>query len=128
MLFRHIECPSTVYGTTMQYVALRVLGLPADHPDIVRAREFLHKHGGAVGIPSWGKFWMCTLGLFKWEGMNPVPPELWYLPSWLPVHPSKFWCHCRVVYLPMAYIYGTRSTCRETDLIRDLRKVCRRVR
>ena len=48
------------------------------------------------------------------------------MPEWIPVHPSKMWCHCRQVYLPMAYCYGNRVTAKETDLILELRKVgCR---
>lgn len=33
--------------------------------------------GGATGAPAWGKFYLAALGVYEWEGMNPVPPELW---------------------------------------------------
>lgn len=33
--------------------------------------------GGAIGVPQWGKFWLSLLNLYEWEGVNPVPPELW---------------------------------------------------
>ena len=33
-------------GTALNYVALRLLGVPAEHPVIVRARATLHKLGG----------------------------------------------------------------------------------
>jgi squalene cyclase len=33
--------------------------------------------GGAAAVPSWGKFWMTVLGCYEWEGVNPMPPELW---------------------------------------------------
>lgn len=46
------------------------------------------------------------------------------LPTYLPIHPSKLWCHCRQVYLPMAYCYGARITAELTPLIQSLRKVC----
>lgn len=26
-------------------------------------------------------------------------------------HPGRFWCHCRMVYLPMSYCYGRRRAC-----------------
>jgi hypothetical protein len=45
-LSRHIEGHSTVMGTALNYVALRLLGVPAEHPVIVRARATLHKLGG----------------------------------------------------------------------------------
>jgi lanosterol synthase len=33
-------------GTALNYVALRLLGVPTEHPVIVRARATLHKLGG----------------------------------------------------------------------------------
>ncbi|KAE8675762.1 putative LRR receptor-like serine/threonine-protein kinase [Hibiscus syriacus] len=35
-----------------------------------------------------------------------MPPEFWLLPSSLPMHPAKMWCYCRMVYMPMSYLYG----------------------
>ena len=61
----------------------------------------------------------------EWEGHNSVPPEMWLLPNWFPFHPGRLWCHCRMVYLPMCYLYGSRYVYpqAETDpLIAALRK------
>jgi squalene cyclase len=33
---------------------------------------------------------------------------MWLLPDWFPFHPGRLWCHCRMVYLPMGYIYSRR--------------------
>ena len=78
-------------------------------------------------MTSWGKFWLAVLGVFSWDGLNPLTPEMWLLPynKWTGigyVHPGRFWCHCRMVYLPMSYAYGARATCRETDITRALRE------
>jgi cycloartenol synthase len=70
----------------------------------VAARAFIIRHGGAAFNPHWGKFWLAALGVFEWQGVNPIPPELWLLPRWFPFHPGKMWCHCRMVYLPMSYV------------------------
>ncbi|KAM4669951.1 lanosterol synthase isoform 2-T2 [Amazona ochrocephala] len=118
----HVEDKSTVFGTTLNYVALRILGVGPDDPDIVRARVNLHKKGGAVGIPSWGKFWLAVLNVYSWEGMNTLLPEMWLLPTWFPAHPSRLWCHCRQVYLPMSYCYAKRLSAEEDELIRSLRQ------
>ena len=42
---RHIEDKSTVFGTALNYVSLRILGVGPDDPDLVRARNILHKKG-----------------------------------------------------------------------------------
>jgi len=78
-------------------------------------------------VTSWGKFYLAVLGVFSWDGLNPVTPEMWLLPYGKHtgigyVHPGRFWCHCRMVYLPMSYMYGARATCRETDITRSLRE------
>ncbi|XP_041253020.1 lanosterol synthase [Onychostruthus taczanowskii] len=118
----HVEDKSTVFGTALNYVALRILGLGPDDPDVVRARVNLHSKGGAVGIPSWGKFWLAVLNVYSWEGMNTLLPEMWLLPTWFPAHPSRLWCHCRQVYLPMSYCYAKRLAAEEDELIRSLRQ------
>ncbi|XP_052530494.1 lanosterol synthase [Tympanuchus pallidicinctus] len=118
----HVEDKSTVFGTALNYVALRILGLGPDDPDIVRARVNLHSKGGAVGIPSWGKFWLAVLNVYSWEGMNTLLPEMWLLPTWFPAHPSRLWCHCRQVYLPMSYCYAKRLSAEEDELIRSLQQ------
>jgi cycloartenol synthase len=33
-----------------------------------------------VSITSWGKFWLAVLGVYSWDGMNPLTPEMWLLP------------------------------------------------
>ncbi|KAH9034681.1 lanosterol synthase-like protein [Lactarius hengduanensis] len=113
---------STVLGTALNYVALRLLGVPAEHPVIVRARAVLHKLGGAGASASWGKFWLSVLNVYEWEGNNPIPPELWLLPKWLPFHPSRWWIHTRTVYVPMSYLYGVRFKAAEDPLILALRE------
>lgn len=104
----HIEGPGTLFCSTLNYCAARSLGVPASDPMMVAGRAFLHKNGGAVALPQWGKFWLAQLGAFEWEGVNPIPPELWLLPYWFPFHPGKLWCHYRMNYLPMSAIYGSR--------------------
>ncbi|CAE6489359.1 unnamed protein product [Rhizoctonia solani] len=118
----HIEGHSTVFGTALNYVAARLLGCSAAHPILVRARETLHKFGGATGAPHWGKTWLSILNVYEWEGLNPIPPELWLLPEWLPVHPHRWWIHTRNVYIPMSYLYATRFKAPEDDLILALRE------
>lgn len=65
---------------------------------------------------------LAVLGVYDWAGLNPMPPEMWLLPTALPMHPSRMWCHCRQVYLPMSYMYGIRGTCKPTPLTEALRK------
>jgi cycloartenol synthase len=118
----HIEGPSTLFPTTLNYIAARLLGVKPDDKLCVAARAFMHAHGGAPYMPQWGKFWLCALNVYSWEGVNPMSPELWLLPMWFPFHPAKMWCHSRMCYLPMSFIYGARCTAKESPIIRALRE------
>jgi squalene/oxidosqualene cyclase-like protein len=93
----------------LAYVALRLLGLEPQHPLMTEARQWLHgQPGGVLANPSWGKLWLALLGLYDYRGLNPVPPELFLLPRWLPFHPRQYYCHTRYIYLGIAYLYGRR--------------------
>lgn len=106
----HIECASTMFGTVLSYVALRLLGESKNEPYMKKAHAFMMNYGGALYAPSWAKFWLAALGVYDWDGINSIPAEMWLLPRWFPFHPGKLWCHCRMVYLPMCYVYCKRFT------------------
>lgn len=121
----HIEGHSTMFGSTLSYIALRLLGEgPNGGEDnaVAKGRRWILDRGGAVGIPSWGKFWLTVLGVYEWEGCNPMPPEFWLLPKISPIHPGKMLCYCRLVYMPMSYLYGKRFVGTLTPLVQTLRK------
>ncbi|WEW56962.1 squalene cyclase [Emydomyces testavorans] len=113
-----IETPSTVFGTTVNYIMLRMLGLSAKH----EARRLLSTMGSALSIPTWGKFWLCVLGLYDWEGIVPLPAEPLLAPSFLPINPANWWMPLRNIFISMSYLYGHRFTAPESALIRELRQ------
>ncbi|XP_057456793.1 beta-amyrin synthase-like [Lotus japonicus] len=120
----HIEGHSTMFGTTFNYICMRILGEgPNGGQDnaCARARKWIHDHGGATYTPSWGKTWLSVLGLLEWSGVNPLPPEFWGFPSFLPMHPDKMWVYSRLTYMPMSYLYGKRFVGAITPLILQLR-------
>lgn len=118
----HAESPSYVYVTTLVYVALRAMGLEADDPMCARARDWLRSQGGVLQIPSWGKAWLAMFNLYDWRAVSPVLPELWLLPESLPIHPSRMYCHTRLIYLGLGYLYGVRYQAPVTPLTVALRR------
>lgn len=117
----HLEGHSTMFGTVLQYVALRILGEDKDSEELRKARNWILENGGATGVPSWGKFYLSVLGVYEWKGNNSLFPEMWLLPKWLPFYPGKYWCHTRMVYLPMAYCFGQRFSMQPTTLTEELK-------
>ncbi|KKY22639.1 putative oxidosqualene:lanosterol cyclase [Phaeomoniella chlamydospora] len=118
----HIEGASTVFGTTMNYIVMRILGASAEEPRIIKARGLLHQFGGALYGPHWSKLWLCILNIMPWETCNPTPPEMWLLPNWVPVHPWRWWIHIRMVFLPMSYISSKKFQHPLNPLTKSLRE------
>ncbi|KAM3701141.1 hypothetical protein ACJW31_05G150500 [Castanea mollissima] len=121
----HLEDHSIMFSTVLNYICMRILGEGPDGGQdnaCARARKWILDRGGVTHIPSWGKIWLSILGMFEWTGCNPMPPEFWLLPSFLPIHPAKMWIYCRLVYMPFSYLYGKRFVGPITPLILQLRE------
>ena len=58
----HIEGPSTMFNTCLNYVTLRLLGEGAEGGDGVmeKGHKWILVHGGATEITSWGKMWLLV--------------------------------------------------------------------
>eukprot|EP00055_Hartaetosiga_balthica_P006445 m.20203 g.20203 ORF g.20203 m.20203 type:complete len:722 (-) comp5225_c0_seq1:126-2291(-) len=118
----HIESESTVFGTSLNYVAMRIFGVPKTDQAMVRARTFLAAREGCLNIPSWGKFWLAVLNVYSWDGVNSLFPEMVLLPKWFPLHTHRLWSYCRTVYMPMSWLYGRKFQAPLTNLIKELRE------
>ncbi|KAJ1277218.1 hypothetical protein BS78_05G278200 [Paspalum vaginatum] len=112
---------SNMFGTCTNFVTLRLLGEELNDA-LAKGRAWILSHGGATLVPEWGKIWFSVLGVYDWSGNNPIFPELWIAPHFLPFHPGKLWCLCRNLYLPIAYLYGKRFVGPLTPTIRALRE------
>ncbi|KAG2664954.1 hypothetical protein I3760_16G106800 [Carya illinoinensis] len=110
----HLASHSTMFDSGLNYIALRILGEgPEDGENraMARGRKWILDHGGLVGLPSWGNFWISVLGAYEWSGCNPLPPEQ-----------NIMLCYACIVYMPMSYLYGRRFVGPITELVCSLRK------
>ncbi|RVX10778.1 Beta-amyrin synthase [Vitis vinifera] len=109
----HIEGYSTMLGTTLSYISMRILGVGPDDKALAAGRKWILDCGGATYSPSWGKCYLLVFGLYEWSGCNPLPPKFWLFPSFLPMH---------LVYMPMSYLHDTRFQPPITHLVLQLRE------
>lgn len=117
----HPDSPSWSFHTVLGYVTLRLLGYDRDDPLCAGARRWIVDHGGAYEVPTWGRVWLALLGLYPWSGAQPILPELWLLPESAPMHPRRLYCHMRLIYLGLSYLYGARFVAPTTKLVEELR-------
>jgi squalene/oxidosqualene cyclase-like protein len=105
----HPLSPSTLFVTTLSYVALRLLGEAPDGAAAAPALGWIRRHKeGVEAVPSWGKLWLAFLDLYSYDGITPIPPELFLAPRWSPLRPDQLYCHTRYIYLAIAALAGRR--------------------
>ena len=63
------------------YMALRLLGVPADDPALARARAFVLARGGITRSRIFTKLHLALLGACEWAALPSLPPWLMVLPD-----------------------------------------------
>jgi lanosterol synthase len=104
----HPDSDSYLFHTVLGYVALRLLGHDKGDPLCKGAMTWIRDHGGLYEIPTWGRIWLALIGLYPWSSTQPILPELWLLPDASPLHPRRLYCHMRLIYLGLSFVYGSR--------------------
>jgi lanosterol synthase len=118
----HPDSPSWLFHTTLCYVVLRLLGYDGEDPLVRGALEWIREHGGIHALPAWGRIWLALVGLYPWDGVQPIVPELWLLPDAAPMHPRRLYCHMRLIYLGLSYLYGSRYVAPRDELLSKIRR------
>ncbi|KAF2290081.1 hypothetical protein GH714_001811 [Hevea brasiliensis] len=80
-------------------------GFPEERAEVEAARENFWKNRFQVRCSSDLLWQFQILGVYEWDGSNPMPPEFWVFPTIFPMHPAKMFCYCRLTYMPMSYLY-----------------------
>lgn len=113
----HEGGPGHLSYTVTCYFALKVAGDDPDAPHMVKAREWILEHGGAMRVGVETRFLLALFGQYEWKGVPPIPPWLVLLP-YLPqlpgiferktinVYDLSYWC--RISLIPMSVLYETR--------------------
>lgn len=104
-----VEGTGMLFPSVLVYAAWRLLGASPDDIPLRDARRWILSHGGLGAAAPWAKIILALLDVYDWRGVEPMPPEQWLLPSLLPVHPSRLWCHSRVILLPLSILWGQRA-------------------
>jgi squalene-hopene/tetraprenyl-beta-curcumene cyclase len=68
------------------YTALRLLGIAASEPALVKAKDFILSKGGISKSRIFTKLHLALIGCFDWQGLPSLPPWVMLLPNWAPVN------------------------------------------
>src|SRR4029078_11228534 len=101
-----------------------IVGLAADDPRLAGARSYIEGRGGIGASRVFTRMWLALFGLWPWEEIRAIPPELVLLKPELPLSVYSFGCWARetlgALSLLMHYPPGRRlpeeRLAREIDL------------
>ena len=111
-------------ATIEAYAALRLAGLAADDPRIEPAHRFIVERGGIGAARVFTRIWLALLGLWPWQEVQLVPPEIVLLPPSSPLSVWSFACWARQTMVALSVVTAYRPVrpvpperaCTEIDL------------
>ena len=98
--------PPDLSTTVEAWVALRLAGDPADAAHLRRAAEFVGDLGGVAATRVFTRIWLALFGMWSWEELPVLPPEIMLLPPSVPLNIYDFGCWARQTVVPLS-IVGT---------------------
>jgi squalene-hopene/tetraprenyl-beta-curcumene cyclase len=87
--------PGDLSTTVEAYCALRLAGDEPGEAHMSRAAAFVRDAGGVENSRVFTRIWLALFGLWPWDDLPTMPPELIALPAWVPCNIYDFGCWAR---------------------------------
>src|SRR6188474_695910 len=109
-------------ATVEAYTALRMAGLAANDPRLAGARGYIEEEGGIGASRVFTRMWLALFGLWPWEEIQAIPPELVLLAPELPLSVYSFGCWARQTLVALSIVMHYRPVRRlpEERLAREI--------
>ncbi|HEX7106276.1 MAG TPA: squalene--hopene cyclase [Acidothermaceae bacterium] len=98
--------PPDLSATVEAYVALKLAGDDPGAPHMAKAAEYIRDCGGVERARVFTRLWLALFGLWSWDDLPTMPPEMIFLPSWFPLNVYDWACWARQTVVPLT-IVGT---------------------
>jgi len=96
--------PGNLSTTVEAYVALRLAGDTPDEPHMRKAADWITARGGLTATRVFTRIWLALSGLWSWDELPVIPPEIIYLPSWFPLNIYDWGCWARQTVVALAVV------------------------
>ena len=96
--------PGDLSTTVEAYVALRLAGDPVDAEHMKTAASWITGKGGLTATRVFTRMWLALSGLWDWNALPVIPPEVIYLPSWFPLNIYDWGCWARQTIVALAVV------------------------
>src|SRR5438552_2244722 len=102
------EGPGELSTTIEAYWALRLAGDAPEAEHMRAAASFIRENGGLQGARVFTHVWLALFGLWSWEDVPALPPEVVLLPSWVPLNIYDFACWARQTIVALSLVKAHR--------------------
>src|SRR5439155_15785056 len=113
--------PGELSTTVEAYAALRLAGDPADAAHMGRARTWILDQGGLERARVFTRMWMALFGIWAWEDLPVLPPEIVFFPRWFPLNPYDFGSWARQTIVPLTILSALKPVRRLPFDLAELR-------
>jgi squalene-hopene/tetraprenyl-beta-curcumene cyclase len=96
--------PAELSTTVEAYVALRLVGDLPREPHMQRAAQWIQANGGVERSRVFTRIWLALFGLWDWERLPVMPPELVFLPPSVPFNVYDWACWARQTVVPLTVV------------------------
>jgi len=93
------------------YFSLKLSGVSASEPFMLRARDFILTKGGITKANVFTKIWLALFGQYDWRGTPTVPPEIVLLPNWFYFNIYEFASWSRATIVALSVVLTLKPTC-----------------
>jgi squalene-hopene/tetraprenyl-beta-curcumene cyclase len=100
--------PGELSTTIEAYWALRLAGDEPEDPHMRVAAQFIRREGGLEHARVFTHLWLALFGLWSWEHVPALPPEVVLLPAWVPLNVYDFACWARQTIVALSLVKAHR--------------------
>ena len=100
--------PGELSTTIEAYWALRLAGDSPEAEHMLAAAGFIRAEGGLEHARAFTHLWLALFGLWSWERVPAVPPEIILLPTWAPLNVYAFACWARQTIVAVSLVKAHR--------------------
>jgi squalene-hopene/tetraprenyl-beta-curcumene cyclase len=100
--------PGDLSTTVESYAALRLAGDPPDASHMRAARTFILDRGGLERTRVFTRLWLALFGVWPWDEVPALPPELIFFPKWFPFNVYDWACWARQTIVPLTIVGSFR--------------------
>jgi squalene-hopene/tetraprenyl-beta-curcumene cyclase len=96
-------------STTVEaYMALRLLGVPADDPAMVKAKSLILEKGGISKTRIFTKLHLALIGCYNWRGLPSLPSWVMLLPNNFPFNIYELSSWARSSTVPLLIVFDRK--------------------